>query len=155
MLLGLSAACGGRVLDESSSVNQTSAAYPGEEPPSPVLASNPFHPGDDWDGTYSCAQGLTSLDVRIVATHDDVIDDALFLFDWNGGDVIGSYHLSGTFDPATARAVFTTGAWIDQPGAGYGFTSWFPVGLSGTVAGTRYQGDITHDSCGSFSLTKR
>ncbi len=112
-------------------------------------AKNPFESGQHWTGTYTCAQGLTSLDLQIVSAHADVVDDALFVFDWSGG-VSGSYHLSGTFDPATQHATFTPGAWIAQP------QGWYSVGMDGTVdTAMNYSGNITdpvYALCGTFNV---
>ncbi|MEO7110918.1 MAG: hypothetical protein ABI183_10815 [Polyangiaceae bacterium] len=138
-------ACGGRVLGESAPNDIT--PDPGEAPRASAFA-DPFHPGQSWIGTYTCAQGLTDLDFKIVAAHDDVIDDAIFVFDWKSGGVIGSYHLSGTFDTSTGVATFTPGEWIDQP------DGWVSVGLHGPASDAGFSGDITNGSCTTFSVEK-
>lgn len=115
-------------------------------------ARHPFTPGQDWLGTYTCAQGLTSVDLRIVSTHCDVIDDAQFIFDWQTGGVTGSYHMTGTFDPNSGTATFTPAGWIIDPN-GMGNLSSHMVGMSGSVSGNTYAGNITDGACGSFSVT--
>jgi hypothetical protein len=141
----LTSACGGKILGESAP--DDISPEPGE--PSHVTTfADPFHPGQSWIGTYTCAQGLTDLDLKIVATHDDVIDDAIFVFDWESGGVIGSYHMSGTFDPSTGGATLTPGDWIEQP------EGWFSVGMSGPASASGFSGDITNASCTTFTVTK-
>ncbi|HVY47575.1 MAG TPA: hypothetical protein VHB21_16915, partial [Minicystis sp.] len=110
---------------------------------------NPFAAGQHWLGTYTCEQGLTELDLRIVAVQGDDIGDGVFAYTW--GDVVGSYHVTGTFEPATASAKFVPGAWIDQP------AGWTSVGMLGTVdaAMTTYAGDITYAGCGTFSVIRQ
>jgi hypothetical protein len=144
-------ACGGKILGESAP--NDIGPDPGEASQASTFA-DPFHPGQSWIGTYTCAQGLTDLDLKIVATHDDVIDDAVFVFDWKGGNVIGSYHLSGTFDASTGVATFTPGEWIDQPGGAGNVDSWFSVGMHGSASASGFSGDITNGSCTTFSLEK-
>ena len=111
---------------------------------------NPFVVGDDWTGTYVCAQGVTNLTLHVLAVSGDAIDDAVFDFDWTSGSVTGSYHLSGTYDPTTDHARFAPGAWIAQP------AGWFSVGMDGTVDPTTpvYAGHITDSSCAAFSVTR-
>ncbi len=172
MTLGLillaAAACGGRLADDTAisaepgdagqDADQDARMAPdhavsdagtmeGSAPP-PASGNDPFRPGQDWFGTYTCPQGLTQLDLRIVAMHDDVIDDAEFIFDWTGGNESGSYSMTGAFDPATGIATFTPSAWISRPGP-----SWYMVGLSGTATTSTYGGDITSTTCGAFSVT--
>lgn len=154
LLLVLVVGCGGRLADDA--VSQTTDAAPdaatttdGGEASVP-LPPNPFSPGQHWRGTYTCAQGLTNLDLQIVSTHADIVDDAVFAFDWSGG-VSGAYHLSGAFDPATHRTILTPGAWIDQP------QGWYSVGMDGIVDLTTmtYAGNIadpTYSSCGTFTV---
>ena len=87
--------CGGKILAETTTDlrgSGTEAVDAGT--PS---ANDPFYAGDDWVGTYTCNGELTSLDLHIVAMHDDSIDDALFEFDLEG--ITGSYHVNGAFDP--------------------------------------------------------
>ena len=134
-------ACGGRLADDNASQNDATSDA------SPV---NPFVGGQHWKGTYYCAQGLTNLDLQIVSTHGDTIDDALFNFDWSGG-ISGSFHLSGTFDPTTLSATFAPGAWINHP------AHWYSVGMAGTVdvSTMSYTGNIAdpvHAACGTFSV---
>lgn len=134
--------CGGRFADDDA------GSDPDASPPT-APSVHPFRPGQDWVGTYTCAQGLTDLDLRIVATDGDTISDALFLFDWKTGGESGSYHMTGTFDPKSGNATFTPKAWIDQPDP-----SWHMVGMSGAVVGHRYAGDITDSECGTFGVTR-
>lgn len=152
----LTAACGGRILQGSDSItseDDPAATTPDSRPDAGEKSqaakfTDPFAPGQDWTGTYTCEQGLTDLDLKIVAMHDDTIDDALFDFDWEGGPTTGSYHLSGSFDPSSGIATLTPGNWVDQP------SGWISVGMSGPASENGFSGNITNGACTTFSITK-
>ncbi len=144
--------CGGRIADDSSfeppppNDDASTSVEAGTSPPPPP-APDPFHPGEDWLGTYTCPQGLTNLNLRIVSMQGDTIDDALFIFDCPGAS--GSYHMTGSFDRETSTATFVPTQWIVQPGP-----NWYTVGMAGTVRSGTYAGGITSASCGSFTVTE-
>lgn len=138
------AGCGGKVIEESAAPTPKAVAEPVLE-----QESNPFHAGDEWRGTYTCAQGLTQLELEIVAAHGNVVDDAVFDFDWVDGDSKGSFHMNGTFDPATGKASLERGAWIDDPGP-----NWLTVSMDGDAQPTTFTGDVIGPGCTTFSLTK-
>jgi hypothetical protein len=148
----LTAGCGGKILGETA---PSDTDEPNDNPGAasqPAKFVDPFHPGESWIGNYTCAQGDTDLDFKIVAMHGDFIDDAIFVFDWESGGVTGSFHMSGSFDPTSGTATFTPGAWIDQPSSSG--EAWFSVGMTGPASASTFSGSITNESCGAFSLTK-
>ncbi len=111
-----------------------------------------FAAGQHWIGSYTCPQGLTELDLQIVATSGDHIDDAIFAFDWVAGGMTGSFHMSGQYQSATRSLALEDGAWIDYPGYG-----WWSVSMNGALdpSLTTYSGAITTPNCGSFSVTRQ
>ncbi len=153
-IVGLCCGCGGRIAPDAIVDPPEVAAVVSDAPVDaaprymPPRHPNPFHTGDDWRGIYSCAQGVTNLDLKIIAMHGDVIDDALFDFDWRSGNVAGSYHLSGAFDPETSTASLTPRAWVSQP------SGWSAVGMNGNAGSESFSGNITNEACGSFAVQK-
>jgi len=107
-----------------------------------------FRKGDHWVGTYICAQGLTNLDLQIVAASDGIISDAIFNFEDTRHGTSGAFHMTGTHDFATHEATFVPGEWIRQP------PNFVTVGMKGTVHGATFAGDITMRGCTSFSITR-
>jgi hypothetical protein len=133
--------CGGKVLEDVQEQPEIT--------PEPLVAQpNPFHAGDDWRGTYTCNQGLTQLDFRVVAAHDDVIDDAIFDFDWSGG-VKGTFHMKGTFDARTGATALTPTTDIEPH-----TSNWVTVSMSGKAETTTFSGKIAGYRCTTFSVTK-
>ena len=114
------------------------------------LLANPFLPGDEWTGNYRCAQGLTSLVLRIDGAEGNHVR-ARFDFNYVAGGAGGSFHMAGTFNPATRAMTFAPGEWISKPGP-----TWFTVGMSGFVDddGREYTGRIPVAGCGAFSVVK-
>ena len=148
----LGTGCGGRI--EAQATEDTKEA---SEPPSepgtdapPVARTNPFVAGSTWRGSYTCPQGPTELELRVVAVQGDVIEDALFAFDY-AQRTVGSFHLSGSFEPESSRAKLDAGAWVTRPGSG-----WYTVGMDGTVdaSGMVYEGKIVAAGCSTFRLTR-
>jgi hypothetical protein len=71
----------------------------------------------DWTGTYTCLQGLTSLDLVVTQTSPTAIG-AVFNFSahpTNPGVESGSYSMSGTFDPASKAVSLKATQWLNQP----------------------------------------
>jgi hypothetical protein len=114
------------------------------------LLENPFRPGEEWTGTYRCAQGLTSLVLRIDSVESNHVR-ARFDFNYVAGGADGSYYLTGTFNPATHAMTFVPGEWISKPGP-----SWFTVGMNGFVddLAREYTGRIPAAGCGAFSVVR-
>jgi hypothetical protein len=150
-------ACGGRIdehaddglADTGSPTSDPEATVSTPDPPS-VARPNPLVAGSVWRGSYTCRQGLTDLELRIVAVNGNAIEDALFDFNY-ASKASGSFHLSGQFEPESSRVIFKDGAWVAQPGR-----SWETVGMDGTVdaTGTIYEGQIVAGGCGTFRVTR-
>jgi hypothetical protein len=111
----------------------------------PLAAKNPFASGQSWTGTYTCAQGDTELTIEITKV-DALRVSAIFEFLHDASGASGSYELEGAFEPVARRLSLRPGKWVKQP---KGYAS---VGLTGTVAGDLYQGNIDYSGCGAFSV---
>lgn len=106
----------------------------------------PFHVGDAWVGEYTCAQGVTSLWLRVTRVGGHVVD-AVFQFDW--GTTRGSFAMHGTYDGSSRRMKFVPDEWIEQP------AGWVMVGMDGAVdAAGNYRGSITNAACGAFEVSR-
>lgn len=113
------------------------------------LVYNPFAPGQRWEGTYLCPQGVTNLTLHItgvdllgvVATFD-------FFHEESGSD--GDYSMHGNFNPETDNIEFFPDSWNSQP------TGYMEVGMIGVVTEEggeiTFDGDITNITCGFFSV---
>ena len=141
---------------------QDGSQCPGGEPPSPVSlarssSQSPSPVGQApsaiqgvWAGTYTCAQGLTGLQLTIRDTGGGTLA-AIFSFyavSSNPGVPSGSYAMTGTY--SATGIVLHQDYWINQP-SGYEMVdleSPPPSGntLHGTVAGGG-------SSCTTFSVT--
>lgn len=108
-------------------------------------------PVGNWRGTYTCAQGLTALDLSVSA-RDFIRVRALFHFSAvasNPRVPEGCFEMQGTFDPATRHIKLAPGDWIMQP------PGYVTVGLDGylNASGTRMTGHVTDmAACTSFAL---
>jgi hypothetical protein len=115
--------------------------------PTPVAAPAFMRSGDEWAGTYTCAQGRTDLVLhveRVMGSHVE----AVFEFLHGPSNAGGSYRMRGTLnDDGTVRLI--PGAWIDQP------PGYVTVGMSGRVQGDAFTGRIDNPSCGTFSVRRR
>lgn len=109
------------------------------------LATNPFATGQQWVGTYRCAQGETDLVLRVVRVDGPRVD-AVFEFEHVDSGAVGSYEVHGMLE-GTGQISLSPGAWRSHP-AGYE-----SVGMTGHVDGEHFGGRIDHASCGEFSVT--
>jgi hypothetical protein len=114
-------------------------------PPVPPIAT-PFAAGQQWVGTYQCAQGETDLVLRIVRVQGTRVA-AVFEFEHADTGAAGAFELHGEVEPATREVVLAPGAWRTRP------PNYVSVGLRGRVDGERFRGRVDHPSCGEFSLT--
>ncbi len=102
-----------------------------------------------WAGTYACAQGATALKLTVI-DDDPARITAVFAFG------------PSPANPAVARGAFTLrgerrgglvelrpDAWLEQP------ADYDMVGLSGRMAGDRFEGRILHETCAGFSLQRQ
>jgi hypothetical protein len=102
----------------------------------------------DWEGRYTCSQGLTGLDLKI--SRKGAAPSATFNFyplTSNPNVPVGSYTMTGTYHSA-AKIVLHGHKWILHPP---GFDL---VGLTGKITGKRFHGTVQGTDCTTFSLTK-
>ena len=81
----------------------------------------------EWSGSYTCIQGLTSLDLSVEETGAGRVE-ALFHFSADPANPRvpeGCFAMSGNFDAHAGRLVLLPGEWLMQP---FGFIT---VGLDG------------------------
>jgi hypothetical protein len=130
-------------------------AHPGAALPTGIVvedvtprkpAPGPFAAGQQWVGTYRCAQGETDLVLRILHV-DGARVDAVFDFEHVGSGAAGSYEVHGTVDPETHEVSLAPGAWRRRP---RGYES---VGMVGRASGERFEGRMDNAACGTFSVT--
>lgn len=113
----------------------------------PPSVATPVHPGEEWVGTYQCAQGVTDVIVHIDRVTGSAVD-ARFEFSHSPSGAAGMYEMRGTVQP-DGRAHFLPGRWIDQP------PGYVTVGMTGQVQGDAFVGRIDNPSCGGFSVRRR
>ncbi|WP_448572620.1 hypothetical protein [Trichothermofontia sp.] len=125
---------------------------------SPSIASRVAFLNGTWEGSYTCRQGLTKLELVIEAKSTTDID-AVFLFSahpQNPGVPSGRFRMQGTLEifnspyiPDLLDLKATT--WINQP-SGYG-----TVDLRGDVSSSRRRitGNVVTPGCSTFDVVKR
>jgi hypothetical protein len=102
----------------------------------------------DWEGRYTCSQGLTGLDLKVSrAGHSLRATFSFYPLPGNPSVPVGIYTMRGTYHSA-ARIVLRGHSWLTHP-AGYAL-----VGLSGRISGGRFHGTVQGPSCTTFSLRK-
>jgi hypothetical protein len=109
--------------------------------------------GGTWEGTYTCAQGLTGLDLKISRPGSGSALDATFSFypiPKNPAWPSGIYTMRGTYHSAASITLHFR-HWIRKP-AGY---IW--ANLSGRLTGDRFHGRVISGpggACTTFSAKK-
>ena len=102
----------------------------------------------DWEGTYTCSQGLTGLDLTIQSSRTTNALKATFTFyplRSNRRPPVGVYEMTGTYHSAS-QIVLTPSRWIHQP------SGYEPVGLVGALSGSKFSGKVV--GCSTFSVQK-
>ncbi len=103
----------------------------------------------DWEGSYSCSQGLTGLDLTIQSSGTTNTLKATFTFyplPSNPRSPVGVYEMTGTYHSAS-QIVLNPSRWIHQP-PGFGM-----VGLVGALSGNKFSGQVV--GCSTFSVQKQ
>lgn len=120
---------------------------PPPRPPVQQGPSCPLQPGWTFTGTYLCAQGETDLTLRVLAVRGGAVR-AEFAFSHAPTAVVGRYTLAGRC--ADDVVTLAPEAWVQRP------EGYVMVGMRGLVnpGATRYEGAITHASCGWFSVRR-
>ena len=103
-----------------------------------------------WEGSYTCSQGLTGLDLKISGPGSGGSLTATFSFyplATNPAVPVGIYKMRGTYYSAS-KIVLNATHWVLAP-AGYEM-----VGLSGRLSGGKFRGSVLEAGCTTFSLRK-
>lgn len=122
-------------------------------PGAPAAASTAAAPAailGEWEGSYTCAQVLTGLDLRIQAAGKGGALRAIFSFyplTSNPDVPVGIFVMGGTYFSAS-RIVLRDRRWILNP-PGYVMDS-----LSGALARGRFRGAVQGPACTRFALAK-
>ncbi|MFO0763228.1 MAG: hypothetical protein U0359_42715 [Byssovorax sp.] len=108
---------------------------------------NPFATARLWAGDFACAEGRTSVMLRVIDARDMRVR-ALFAFQKAEAASVGQYLLAGTYDEETGRVDLSPGVWLSDPG------DYIAVGLEGLLSsdGRSFTGQIKHPSCGAFQI---
>lgn len=122
-----------------------------------VSSKKTSSPNDDltgnWEGTYSCGQGLTNLNLSIFQRNLSEIS-AVFKFSANSSNPSvpsGSYKMVGTYDNKTNKIMLRATDWIKQP------LGYVAVDLVGNILqrNTKISGEVVNSSCTTFTLEKK
>ena len=103
--------------------------------------------GDVFGGTYVCAQGESTMRLRVTSMSKGRVE-AIFEFEHAPSSVKGSFRMTGTFDPKEGALDLAPTVWIVAP-PHYAFAP-----ISGHLRGSSLDGSIRHPKCGAFK-TKR
>ncbi len=112
--------------------------------PEPAL---PLRPGDEWVGTYTCAQGDTDLALHVGAARDGAVD-VVFEFSHAPSGASGAFRMRGSVGP-NGEIVLAPGPWIRRP------PGYVTVGMRGQVRGATFTGRIDGPGCTDFALQRR
>jgi len=104
--------------------------------------------GQDWAGTYTCAQGLTNAVFHVSSVSPQGLVDGVFDFKFPRTRTHGAFHARGALSP-TGALDLEPGDWVTRP-RGYN-----AVGLNGTVHDNQYTGSLNSSHCTTFWLTRR
>jgi len=155
VVLGCLAACGGgssnvtvtEVPPQDLPVQAQATLVQAPAPTATVAVTQalPMRGGEEWFGTYVCAQGPTNLELHIHTVMDDGTIDGVFEFAHDPSGASGSYRLHGTID-TSGNVHLAPSSWIQRP------SGYVAVGMTGRVRGDAFTGRIDHTQCGGFSL---
>jgi hypothetical protein len=105
-----------------------------------------------WQGTYTCAQGRTGVNLTLDETCDGSKCTVAAIFEFgavkeNPGVPHGSFRLTGESDGK--HYTLRPDAWIEQP------PGWMMVGVTATKDEAHHtlSGRMEHWSCGEINLT--
>ena len=136
---------GAGLLATTSAAAASSQAVTGPE----AIAITATAISGDWEGSYTCSQGLTGLDLTIQSSRTTNKLKATFTFyplPGNPRSPVGVYEMTETYYSA-AQIVLNPSRWIHQPSA-YGM-----VGLVGALSGSKFSGTVV--GCSTFSVQKQ
>ena len=129
---------------------------PQEAPPPPTAAAPalvqappawaPTRSGDEWVGTYTCAQGETDLALHVRQVRDGTIE-AVFDFSHAASGASGAYVVVGNV--LRNHVTLQPQQWLRRP------PGYVMVGMRGEIRGDTFSGRIDDPSCEGFSLRRR
>jgi hypothetical protein len=126
----------------------TANAAPAKSPAPTAERSATAAIGGDWEGRFTCSQGLTGLDLKISRKGASLRATLSFYpLTSNPNVAVGSYTMTGTYHSA-AKIVLHAKKWILQP-PGYPL-----AGLTGKITGKKFHGRVQGPDCTTFSLAK-
>lgn len=110
---------------------------------------NPLQVDSIWKGKYTCPQGETDLDLKVLESDPEHVL-AVFEFSHSPSGAKGSFYLHGKYDSDSRELKLTSGKWINRP------FHYLPVDMDGKLSEDlkRYEGVIPNFGCGAFSVTK-
>jgi len=104
-----------------------------------------------WRGTYTCAQGVTGLVLRITGSGEAVTARFEFFPDpSNPGVASGAYTMTGRYDTKSRALALRQERWVDQP------QGYIMVDLDGILSadGRTLAGRVGHESCSGFTVSR-
>jgi hypothetical protein len=120
---------------------------PPRRPAPPAAPSCPLRAGWSFAGSYLCAQGDTAVTLRVMEVLGTSVR-AEFVFAHAPTRVAGRFTLRGTC--VGDEVTLAPEAWVQRP------EGYIMVGMRGALSAgaTRYEGAMTHASCGAFAVRR-
>jgi Carboxypeptidase regulatory-like domain len=120
-----------------------------------LQAQIPFAAGQVWTGTYTCSQGLTSLNLRIQSVNGNSVN-AIFDFNFSNGRCTGQFTMSGIYSASNRRLALNAGNFLP----GLNSCDYVTVNIDGNVSNDNrtYSGTVdgrSNTDCTTFSLTSQ
>ena len=120
--------------------------------PTQVPRSEPKISGE-WEGKYTCSQGVTGVTIAIDQTGNKVIAElSLYPVAENPNIPRGLAKYEGNFNSISRRMIFPEGTWLNNPGlfwTAFGFQGQFDENLE------IFSGKMDHRSCTIFNLRRK
>ena len=105
-----------------------------------------------WDGTYTCAQGLTGMHLQIAAPQNGSSAVVYDFYPVASNPMVPPGSINFTASLATDGSVtLTPGSWIDQP-AGYVTVKLY--GTLPTAGSDTFNGTVAGNGCTTFTVTR-
>ena len=104
-----------------------------------------------WRGTYTCAQGVTGLILRVAGAGEAVTASFEFFADpSNPGIPSGAYTMTGRYDTKSRALALRQERWVEQP------PGYIMVDLDGTLSadGRTVTGRIANENCSDFTVSR-
>ena len=109
-------------------------------------------PAGTWIGSYTCAQGVTALDLSLTADGGNRVRGIFHFASLPPRHQVpeGCFRMAGRFDPQTGALTLAPGEWLRRP------PGYVTVGLRGVVTpdGGTLAGRVEGPGCTSFTLRR-